>query len=110
MAETPSVSSAPNSVTFKDRLRPRKRKVKAHPSSERPGEEETRVSKVPRTTSSPGSTNQPHPLEADDSSQLTCSLRSCSSHSIDTSKQSRVEIQISVSDKANLKKLMFMEL
>jgi mono-ADP-ribosyltransferase sirtuin 6 len=105
------MSSAPPSVTIKDRLRPRKRKEKAVPSSEHPGGEETSVSKVPRTTterSSPGPTpsNQPRPSGLDDSGQLTCSLRSCSSDLIDTSKQSRVEIQISLSDQADLKKLI----
>ena len=109
MAEAlPLSSSATASVSVKDRLRPRKRKEKADPSSEHPGEE-TNISKVPRTTtagSSPGPSNQPHPPDLDDNSQLTCSLRSCSSRLIATSKQSRVEIQISLSDKADLKKLI----
>ena len=109
MAETLPVSSASTSIiTVKDRLRPRKRKEKAEPPSEHPGEE-TSITKVPKTTtesSCPGPCNQPHPPDLDDSSQLTCSLRSCSSCLIDTSKQSRVEIQISLSDKADLKKLI----
>ena len=106
MAEALAVGSAPASLTVKDRLRPRKRKEKADSSSEHAGEDTT-ISKVPRTTtesSNPGPSSQPHP--PDNSSQLTCSLRNCSSPSIDTSKQSRVEIQISFSDKADLKKLI----
>ena len=106
MAEALAVGSAPASLTVKDRLRPRKRKETADSSSERL-EEGTTISKVPRTTtesSSCGPSNQPHP--PDNGSQLTCSLRSCSSHLINTSKQSKVEIQISLSDKADLKKLL----
>ena len=102
MAEALPVSSAPTSATIRDRLRPRKRKEKAVPSSEK---EETSISKVPRSATEGISTpsNQPRPPALD---ELTCSLRSCSSRLIDTSKQSRVEIQISLTDKADLKKLI----
>ena len=99
-------STGSTSLTVKDRLRPRKRKEKAGPSSEHPREEEA-ISKVPRTTTNdrnPGASNEPRP--PDSTSQLTCSLRNCSSNLIDTSKQSRVEIQISLPDKADLKKLI----
>lgn len=110
MAEALPVSSATTSVAVRDRLRPRKRKEKADPSSECPGEATAGVSgKIPRTTtegSSSGPSNQPRPPDQGDSGQLSCSLRSCSSCLIDASRQSRVEIQISLSDKADLKKLI----
>ena len=87
------------SVSIRDRLRPRKRKEKAD-SSLGFASDDSVGTKVLRHISS----NEPRPSDA--KSGLTCSLKSCSSHSIDAFTESRVEIQIGLPDKTDLKKLI----
>ena len=100
MAE--AVSEGPTSVNIRDRLRPRKRKEKAGSSSDTPGGEDSVKTKVPKSISP---VKEPHPSEGTNQ-LLTCSLKNCSATFIDTFKQSSVEIQISLTDRAGLKKLI----
>lgn len=102
MAEVVSQSSDSTTENIKERLRPRKRKEKADSSSEQSGSEDSTISAAKVSKSIPD--DEPHPSQS--SNQLTCSLKSCPSHFIDTSSESSVEIQISLTDKADLKKLV----
>ena len=101
MAEVVSQSSGSSTENIKERLRARKRKEKAYSSSEQSGGEDSIIAtKVSKSIPD----DEPHPSQR--SNQLTCSLKSCPSCFIDTSSESRVEIQTSLTDKADLKKLV----
>ena len=108
MAEA-TPESGSGSVSIKDRLRPRKRKGKAQspPLQYSAGDDSSTATKLPCLSTSSGSPgNRPRPSDGDSSNKLTCSLKTCSSRLIDSSQQSRVEIQISLSEKNDLKKLV----
>ena len=103
MAEAVAESGS-TAVSIKDRLRSRKRKEKAESPPGPLCDEDSISVKAPRVSTSGSSQgNEPHPSIT--SPNLTCSLRTCSSHLLDPATQSRVEIQISLPDKADLKKL-----
>ena len=101
MAEVVPEASGSTTENIKERLRPRKRKEKADSSSEQSSGEDS-VTAIKVSKSIPD--DEPHPSQS--SNQLTCSLKSCPSHFIDTSSESRVEIQISLTAKADLQKLI----
>ena len=100
MAESVAIESSSGSLNIRDKLRPRKRKDRATSTSGGGESLEPTSSKIPRTSSHD---NKPRPSGND---QLICSLKTCSLQCIDPSTEARVEIQISLTDKGDLKKLI----
>ena len=99
MAEALAVESS--SSYARDKLRPRKRKEKATSTSGEGKSEDCASSKIVKTAD--GDT-KPHPSPG--SGHMTCSLKTCTSQLIDPATHARVEIQISLTDRSDLKKLI----
>lgn len=96
MAELVS-EGASDSPNIRDKLRPRKRKENPVECRE--------DSKIPRPSRT-GSCDDAKPRPSEHQPALACCLKTCPSPFIDTASQSRVEIQISLTDRTHLQKLI----